>query len=92
MTKWYAVNGYSPEIEVLNVVKETEKTLSYQPKYGGQPRRTLKRDTFTACFPTWKEAHDSLIMKMERKIKIEEDALDYLREKLETARQLKEEE
>lgn len=90
MNKWYAVSGHRPEIEELDVVKETEKTLLVNSKFWDRQTRMLKRDSTTACFPTWKEAHDFLIEKLEKKTKYQRERLKDTEDALATARALKE--
>lgn len=89
MTKWYRINGTFPHIEELNVVEETAHTIVYVTARG-RKKRTHKARATSLCVPTWMEAKEHLVRKIEASISYQEKHLMMLRHALERAIELKE--
>lgn len=57
MTTWYEIT-YSGGIRAVEVLKETDKTLTITSEFWPKPSRVHKANRY---FPTWEEAHAQLL-------------------------------
>lgn len=78
-------------IEKYKIVKETEKTVTYE--YDGNEgtimtNREHKRTENQCWFPTWQEAKDHLIATATGRVKRAQGRLDYQLKELEKAKNL----
>lgn len=84
MIKYRASMGYRPEIEVIDVVSETEKTVTMELKsWGGNgTRREAKASGFHAWFDSWDEAKNHLLNLAQREVELSRVRLENANSKL----------
>lgn len=64
-----------PEIKEIKVVSETDKTVVIQVK-PDYKRREHKKSQWDEIYPTWKEAHDRLLVLVANHVVHAENRLD----------------
>lgn len=76
-TTWYCITSYRSDIRPVEVVKETEKTVTLQETdWRGLPReRRARKDGYDRFFPTWEEAHSVMLERSERKLTSAKEAV-----------------
>ena len=70
----YKVSKYTLDIQPIDVVKETDKSVFIQQ--GRNLNRQAKETTYDQWFTTWEDAHNFLVKRTESKI-------EYLKGRLE---------
>ena len=69
MATWYKVRHYTGKIEPLEVIKETDKFVSYSDTFfGGRIRREAKDGTSESVHPTFQAAKLELIARLSQKL------------------------
>lgn len=62
---WYKTKRYSPKIEPVSVVKNTEKTVTLAPTQYFRERRADRMGQYEQYWRTWEDAHAYLVGRSE---------------------------
>jgi hypothetical protein len=91
MKKYRASWSYSPSVDVFEIDKETNLTVSYRMSPAGRVMREAKVTDRHGWFDTFDEAKAALVSEFERKVRIEEDSLKRAKDRLGNAKGLRQE-
>jgi len=89
-TTWYRISEWQEAtIEAVEVQGETAKCLYIADAYVGQ-KRVYKEEGWgePLYFRTWRECHDRMVLRAERRVAMAEEGLRYARDALEKVREM----
>lgn len=86
MKKYRASWSYSPSIDVFEIDRETNLTVSYRLFPNGRVMREAKETDRHGWFDTFDEAKAALISEFEQKVRIEEGNLKRAKDRLGNAK------
>lgn len=84
ITTWYRGGGWRHAVEPVQVVGETDKTITELTTWNGHTTETRrpKETSDSAVFRTWTEARDYVRARVEQRLAGLEDQLAYQRKEL----------
>lgn len=87
MTTWYRTECNESDITPVEVASSTDRFITI----AGQNRKTSKRSEYECYYPTWKEAWDSLMGRLQLSLRIAESQAKDDRRDIERLRRMAEE-
>jgi len=89
MAKGYIVNlRYIPEIEEIEIIRETEKTVTVKSKYSAKPYRMNKKSVDSRFFSTIAETLEFFTEQIDKKIESHENDIKRLKDRMEVTRRI----